>query len=102
MLICSIHKKLANENQAQSYERRLIWEIDWVEDPNYAREIIATKAFELKQFQLAEAMLHDIISHSAPYDSVARRATTALIRVYESTKRKHLADKLRKASGMNP
>ena len=98
--LIAIHKKLANETQAQSYERRLVWEIDWVEDPNSAREIIATKAFELKQFQLAESMLHDIVSHSAPYDPESRRASNALIRVYEATKRKHLADKLRKATGL--
>lgn len=89
--LISIHKKAGNQEQMQNYQQRLNWELDWLEDANPVREVVAARAEEIGEVDLAEILLHDIIMHSTPFEPVSGRAAMALIRIYEKTGRHEMA-----------
>ncbi|MBX9721740.1 MAG: hypothetical protein K2X81_10120, partial [Candidatus Obscuribacterales bacterium] len=89
------YNRIGQAAQVHTYSQRVLWEIDWVEDPNPLREATAIKAYELQLYEFAEQILNDILSHTKPFEPIAGRAVQMLINVYDSTGRTELASKLK-------
>lgn len=95
LVVC--YDRSGNFEKAKQYHQRLLWETDWLEQPNAMamREWCATKYEEAEQFERAEQMNKDIISATQPGDQLARNALQGLVRIYERTGRHREAEKLR-------
>lgn len=87
--------KLGDTAQVTAYLQKIQTELDCFEDPNPMREIVALKAEDLGEYFLAEKMLNDIMANCKPYDAIAGRVASILIRIYDKTGRTDLAARLR-------
>jgi hypothetical protein len=99
MQLISAFHKAGDESSMQKYQQRLIFELDWVENVNTMREMIALKAVELGEMELAELMLHDILLYANLYEPIAGKAMLALIKIYETTGRNEMAVILKERLG---
>lgn len=96
-LIQLVHNygKLGDTAQVTAYLQKIHTELDCFEDPNPMREIVALKAEDRGEYFLAEKMLNDIMANCKPYDAIAGRVASILIRIYDKTGRTELAARLR-------
>ena len=96
-LIQLVHNygKIGDNAQVTACLQKIQAELDFFEDPNPMREIVALKAEDQGEYFLAEKMLNDIMANCKPYDAVAGRVASILIRIYDKTGRNELAARLR-------